>query len=356
MFSFIFDQLLLITSWIVGWIILGKMRFLKPYESSKFPRVSVIIPARNEEINLVKILKALQRQTYTNLQIIVVNDNSTDKTRNVALSFENIKLIDLFEDPPMGWLGKSWACWNGFLKADGEILIFMDADVEPSPEAIESIVGIYSKNKGLVSVWPYQRFERLYEHLTLPFNMVIMGSTGSFSIFKTRPRGSYGPVIAVGKYDYEKLKGHSAIRSHVLEDVKLGEIFAENGYCVENYLGGELVKFRMYPLGVRQMFEGFTKNMSLGAAAVGMNFFLSFLWMIGLYSAAFGILQPYKIFYYGLFALQIYLISHKTGDYNFFDALFYPIHYCFFLLVFFVSLVKVLFLKKVVWKGRNIDV
>ncbi|WP_052465316.1 glycosyltransferase [Thermotoga profunda] len=287
---FLFEQLLLIVSWIIGWMIFAKPKFLKRQEPLIFPSVSVIIPARNEETNIAKIIRLLKEQTYKNFQIIVVNDNSTDKTRDVVLSFKGVELIDLSEEPPKGWVGKSWACWNGFLKADGEILIFMDADVEPSPEAIESLVAIYSKNKGFVSVWPYQRFEKLYEHLTLPFNMVVVGSTGSFSIFSGKPKGSYGPVIVVGRQDYARLGGHSATKSQVLEDVKLGNIFADNGYCLENYLGGELIKFRMYPIGIGQMFEGFTKNMSLGAASVGVNFFLIFLWMIGLYSAAFGIL------------------------------------------------------------------
>ncbi|HEY8542773.1 MAG TPA: glycosyltransferase family A protein [Pseudothermotoga sp.] len=106
---FLFEQLLLIVSWIIGWMIFAKPKFLKRQEPLIFPSVSVIIPARNEETNIAKIIRLLKEQTYKNFQIIVVNDNSTDKTRDVVLSFK-------------------------------------------------------------------------YEHLTLPFNMVVVGSTGSFSI------------------------------------------------------------------------------------------------------------------------------------------------------------------------------
>jgi len=352
----IFEHILLSISWIIGWLIFARMKFLRKQRSSSLPNVSVIIPARNEEVNLPKILSALQRQSYPNFEIIVVNDNSTDKTREIALSFKKVNLVDLLEEPPEGWVGKSWACWNGYLKATGEILIFMDADVEPSVDAVATLVSVHLEKRGLVSVWPYQRFEMLYEHLTLPFNMIVVGSIGSFSIFHQKPVGSYGPVMVVDKKTYGEVQGHHTTKNEILEDMKLGRLFVKKGFCVDNRLGGEIIKFRMYPLGIKQMFEGFTKNMSLGAASVGMNFFLSFLWMVGLYSAAFSVFDLSKTIYYLFFVVQIYFLSRKLGDYTILDAMFYPVHYCFFLVVFFISLVRVLFFRRVTWKGRRIHV
>ncbi|MBC7117160.1 MAG: glycosyltransferase family 2 protein [Pseudothermotoga sp.] len=347
---------LLILSWLVGWTLFSKMRFLEKKISSRRPLVSMIVPARNEEMNIGKILNALKSQTYENLEIIVVNDNSTDQTKQIVQSFEDVKLVDLSCEPPEGWAGKSWACWNGYLNSSGEILIFMDADVEPHSEAVESLVALQIEHNGLVSIWPYQRFERFHEHLSLPFNMLVIGSMGSFSHFKARPIGAYGPVVVVGRRAYEETQGHAAFKDGVLEDIKLGRLFLQKGYRVENYLGGQLVKFRMYPQGIRQLFEGFSKNMALGASSLGAMFFLVFFWMVGLYSASGNLFFfPYSLYYF-LFAVQIYSVSRKTGDYTVLDALLYPVHYMFFLIVFFVSLYKVIFLKRVEWKGRKIRV
>lgn len=308
------------------------------------------------EENMGKILSALKRQTYGNLEIIVVNDNSTDKTREIVQKFEKVKLVDLSSEPPEGWVGKSWACWNGYLNSSGEILIFMDADVEPAAEAVESLVALVLEHDGLISVWPHQRFERFHEHLTLAFNMIVIGSMGSFFIFKTKSMGAYGPVIAVERKKYESVNGHAAFKDGVLEDIKLGKLFLQNGYAVENYLGGQTIRFRMYPKGLKQLFEGFTKNMALGAGSLGPMFLLVFLWMVGLYSAMGNVFSPTHIFYYPLFVTQIYLVSRETGDYTLWDALFYPVHFLFFLLVFSVSLYKVIFMKRVVWKGKKIRV
>jgi hypothetical protein len=179
---------------------------------------------------------------------------------------------------------------------------------------------------------------------------------GSFSIFKIKPMGAYGPAIAVERKKYESVNGHAAFKDGVLEDIKLGKLFLQSGYAVENYLGGQTMKFRMYPEGLKQLFEGFTKNMALGAGSLGPMFLLVFLWMVGLYSAMGNVFSLNYMFYYPLFVVQIYLVSRKTGDYTFWDALFYPVHFLFFLIVFFVSLYKVIFVKKVEWKGRKIRV
>lgn len=237
---------------------------LRKIEPKSRPSVSVIVPARNEELNIAKILTALESQTYKNLEIIVVNDNSTDCTKQIVQKFARVKLVDLPTEPPNGWVGKSWACWNGYLNSSGEILMFMDADVEPSPHAVESLVALYLEHGGLVSVWPHQRFEKFYEHLSLAFNMIVIGSMGSFSIFKTKPMGAYGPVVVVGRREYEDTQGHAALKDGVLEDIKLGKLFLKKVYPVTNYLGGELIKFRMYPQGFKELFKGFAKNMALG--------------------------------------------------------------------------------------------
>ncbi|PHJ13981.1 glycosyl transferase, partial [Fervidobacterium sp. SC_NGM5_G05] len=122
--------------------------------------ISVIIPARNEESNIGKILSLLNLQTVKPYEVIVVDDNSIDRTAKIVKAFQNdnesIKLISLKEEPPEGWVGKSWAIWNGYKHSSGNILIFMDADVEPGEKTLEALVSNYRRYGGLISVWPYQ--------------------------------------------------------------------------------------------------------------------------------------------------------------------------------------------------------
>ena len=352
---------LLILSWIIGWLLLlRRTRFLEAKSlQNKSICTSVIIPAMNEEHNIGKILNTLKTQNYKPYEIIVVNDHSTDKTESVASSYKGIDIISLKKEPPKGWIGKPWSCWNGYLKSSGHLLLFLDADVELSREALESLVTEYKKHAGLISVWPYQRFEKFYEHLIMPFNLIAISSINSFSLFqKSNPIGIFGPVILTSRSDYEKTGGHLAVKNQVVEDLKIGKIFLEKGISVTNILGSEIIKFRMYPKGLKQLFEGLSKNTASGAIQIGIiNFLVICLWFGGIYSSFYyGLYKSLYLIYYPFYALQIYMLIRKTGDYSFWDALFYPLHFIFFLIVFLSSIFKKFILRSVTWKGRKVNV
>uniref|UniRef100_A0A7V4CMN5 Glycosyltransferase n=1 Tax=Fervidobacterium pennivorans TaxID=93466 RepID=A0A7V4CMN5_FERPE len=321
------------------------------------PKISVIIPARNEEKNLSKLLPLVINQSLKPFEIIVVDDNSTDGTFSVARSFPEVTVIRLTEEPPKGWVGKSWAIWNGYLNSSGEYLLFLDADVEPSNELIQSLFLRQKEYGGLISVWPYQRFEKFYEHLTLPFNIMIVYASNNLGFPNKVPSGAFGPTIFTSRRDYEITGGHQAIKDSVLEDIKLGKLYINHGIKVTNFLGNHTIKFRMYPSGFKQLFEGFSKNMSPGATIGGLfSFLLSLIFMAGIYSSFTSVFTLDGVVRYLTVALIIYIMAKPTGDYKWFDALFYPLHYIFFLIVFFNSLYLTIFKKQVYWKGRKIDV
>ncbi|MFN4190622.1 MAG: glycosyltransferase [Pseudothermotoga sp.] len=336
-------------------------RMLQFHESGaqKNYRISIVIPARNEEQNIGKILTLLRKQSILPNEIIVVNDNSSDKTSEIAKGFENIKVVDLKEDPPKGWVGKSWAIWNGFQHSTGEILIFMDADVEPGENAVQALIEQFEKQGGLLSVWPYQRFERFYEHFTAVFNILVIYGSNTLGFPYKTPSGAFGPVILTSRKDYEYTGGHQAIRDSVLEDIKLAKLYIKRGIKVSNFLGNGIIKFRMYPAGFKQLFQGFSKNMSSGATTGGpLTFLLFLLWMAGYYSSfsSFDLSLAYTAFRYIGLSLFFYLLLKPTGDYRWYDALLYPLHFLFFIVVFLYSLYQTVVLKKVNWKGRKIDV
>lgn len=321
-------------------------------------KISVIIPARNEEKNIKKILDSLIKQTADIYEIIVVDDCSEDRTAEYVKMYNNVKLITLKEDPPKGWTGKSWALWNGFLNSEGDTFLFADADTEFNKNAVEVIAQKYAEKRGLISVWPYQRFERLYEHFTFSFNLMALHNSNMLGFPFKNPTGAFGPVIFTGREEYEKTGGHEAIKNFVLDDIKLGKLYLKNNYNVSNYMGNEYVKFRMYPKGFSQMAEGFSKNFSSGAVNGGLlNFFIAFIWISVIFTSFMSFRNIFfTIIRYLTIVFFTFVLSRKSGDYKWYDYIFYPVHFICFLIIFFYSLYITVFLHKVKWRGREISV
>ena len=135
--------------WIIGWVFLNSKSRVIKVEKLKDKEVclSIIIPAKNEEKNTGKVLNSIKRQSYEPYEIIVVNDKSTDKTEAIASTYSGIKIISLDSEPPKGQIGKPWACWNGYLNSTGNLLLFLDADVELAEEALEILITKYFQKK-----------------------------------------------------------------------------------------------------------------------------------------------------------------------------------------------------------------
>ncbi|MBM7559579.1 glycosyltransferase [Marinitoga litoralis] len=336
-------------------IYFGKNKLLKPNNTNlEYHKISVIIPARNEEKNISKILKSIINQSYKPYEIIVVDDSSTDKTPNIVKTFKDVKLIRLNEDPPKGWNGKTWAIWNGYKNSTGDYLLFLDADVELSNNAIEILINKYMQTDGLISVWPYQKLEKFYEHLVFLFNIIIVH--GSNMIRSKKPSGAFGPVILTSRKNYELTGGHEVIKDSVLEDIKLGKLYVKNNINVSNYLGNKIIKFRMYPNGISQLFEGFTKNISSGSTSGGViNLIIALIWISAIFHLFFTFKSIYLLYYFTI-VFMLFLISKNLGDFKWYDYFIFPVHLIFFAITFFYSLYRKLFLHTVIWKGRNIDV
>jgi len=229
---------------------------------------SIIIPARNEEKNIYRILDSINRQSIKPLEILVVDDFSTDKTVEIAKSYE-VKLINP-ETLPKGWAGKNWACFTGALKAKGNILVFVDADVELVDEAIEKILLKCIKEDAVVSVQPFHKINKFYENISVFFNMISFAGINSFTLAGRlfHPKGIYGPVMALSAEKYFRSGGHRSVKGHVLEDMEIGKKFVEKGYKVLNYGGKGSIDFRMYPERFNDLIEGWSKNFASGASGI----------------------------------------------------------------------------------------
>ncbi|HSY48654.1 MAG TPA: glycosyltransferase [Thermoanaerobaculia bacterium] len=244
--------------------------------------VSVVIPARDEARIIERTVRAFLAQTYPNLEIIVINDRSTDGTGEIvrAIDDERLRIID-GEEPPPGWLGKPWALHQGSRLARGELLLFVDADVVYAPAAVQAAVAhLEQRRTSLLSLLPYFEMHGFGENAAMP---VLAMTCFSFmpSWFSNRTRFAAlaiggGTGNLVGREVYEASGGHEALKDSVVDDVALARQVRRSGRTTEIVRADDLVALRMYH-GLAEVVEGFTKN---AFAVVGRNY------VVGVFFAA----------------------------------------------------------------------
>jgi 4,4'-diaponeurosporenoate glycosyltransferase len=326
---------------------------------------SVIVPARNEESSLPFLLASLKRQSVKPSEILVVDDGSSDATARIAAR-AGCRVIAAGRRP-RGWLGKTWACWVGARAARHELLIFLDADTRLEPDGFGRMLAEKAARGGVVTVQPWHETGGAAEKLSSLFNIVAMAAINAFTALGDAlpPAGCFGPCILCGRTDYFRAGGHRAVRGSVLEDVEMGRRFLHAGIAVHCFGGSRTIRFRMYPGGIPQQVEGWSKNMARGAAGSHPVVLAGiFLWFTGLFSAAFfgvrwgatgatvGAIEA--VVFYLLYCAQLLWMMRKVGNFGALSALAYPVHLLFFLFVFLRSLVLTYVVRSVSWKGRVI--
>ncbi len=329
---------------------------------SNYPTISVIIPARNEELNLPLLLGDLRAQNLADLEIICVDDESEDSTSQIALE-NGVKLISL-KSKPEGWTGKSWGCHNGAGAARGELLLFLDADVRLGPDGIIKLLSAYLQQGCTVSVQPYHRTEKVYEQLSMIFNLVQIAANGT-ALPKPRNIGLYGPVILISRQDYEKAGGHQRVKTSVVDDMALGSQIKKAGLKYSLYVGNSDISYRMYADGLRSLLQGWIKNMATGATKTPAPVFIMvFLWIASLISVPlhiiiFSILMNWLwlgiyIVLYIVWLCLLAVLKIRIGKFHVWAVILYPILMLFTLVIILVSAIKKIFGLKVKWKGRSI--
>lgn len=324
-------------------------------------KLSIIIPARNEEDNLPHLLHALKIQTLMPYEIIVVDDFSTDNTKEIAESYG----VTVISNPslPAGWTGKNWAVWNGYQHATGDVIAFLDADIRFAPRALELLVKARNKLGGVLSIVPYHYTEKMFEKLALIFNVLgVYAFTSPFEKNNSQ-KGLYGSCIITTREDYEAIKGHEGIKSEMLDDLNLGATYARAGIPVNNFIGYGLVSFRMYPNGGKSMIQGFGKGAVLGTSKLkaGTITFIA-IWVVGLIvsslfpffmTTSWGI--PLLIGYL-LYMAQLFYFVKYIGIFGIVMPVVHVISTLFFILIMLYSVYQVVFLGHVAWKGRQVKV
>lgn len=362
------ELLWLLLPWSLAFVFLGRMRTCPPL-TSRIPdiEVSVIIPARNEQSRLPPLLASLEGQDYGRYEVIVVDDNSTDATAELARA-AGAKTLILTELAP-GWLGKPHACWVGAQEASGDIFVFLDADTALEPTALSRIVATHAKYGGLVSVQPYHRMLKAYERLSSIFFIVMMGSIRSFTLAgdAVKPNGSFGPCMVCSREDYFRTGGHRLVRAEIIDDVALAREMSQRGVRVSNFIGEGTLSFRMYPGGLGDLAEGWTKNFARGAMTTDPLMLAMMIgWVYGAFASAdaalgglhqgMSLMAAAGVAVYLAYVAQLWWLLRQLGNFGLGTALSYPVALVFFTWVFVRSLYCTLVRNSVRWKGRSVPV
>jgi hypothetical protein len=310
-------------------------------------RVSVVVPARNEAGSLPRLLESLAKLEVRPWQVIVVDDGSTDGTADVARAL-GAEVIEASE-PPEGWLGKPWACHVGAETSTGTHLLFLDADTWLAPDALGRLVAAH--DGGVLSVQPHHVTERPYEQMSAYFNVV--GLVGS------SPDGmAFGPCLLTTVGEYRRVGGHAAVRGEVIEDVRLAQLYRAEGLPVRAFRGAELVRFRMYPDGVRQLIDGWTKNIAAGASTTRLAPLLGTIaWIAANILAAFRAVTqpgPWTAAAWVLVGAELWWSLRRVGRFRWWTAALFPLPLAVFLAVFSRSTVATLTHRPVTWRDRQV--
>lgn len=206
-----------------------KLEWTARYRIKSKPKVSIIVPARNEEGTILICLQSLLSQDYDNYEVIAIDDSSTDKTPSIIseLSEKNHRLIAVkAPSRPEDWIGKNWACFQGYQKSSGEILLFTDADTVHKTNSLSSAVNtmIHGQLDALTLV-PKLICYDIITKFTLPVLSIFLHSRYS-PLRVNNPKNKigyfFGSFYLISKKNYEKIGTHEKVRQELVEDGALG--------------------------------------------------------------------------------------------------------------------------------------
>ncbi|MGE0226317.1 MAG: glycosyltransferase family 2 protein [Acetobacteraceae bacterium] len=257
-----------------GPLLLGAMNlrlYRRPEPAAGQPSVSVLIPARNEEANIAEACAAVLANRDVDLDLVVLDDHSTDRTAAILRGIDDPRLrVAEAPDLPPGWSGKQHACMHLARLARHETMVFVDADVRLTPDALSRIAGFLQRHDvGLASGFPHQRTETWGERLLLPLIHFLLLGYLPMRIMQRLSAPSLGAgcgqLIAVRRAAYERAGGHAAIRESWHDGVTLPRAFRRAGCMTGLFDADRLAVCRMYG-SAAEVWHGLMKNATEGMA------------------------------------------------------------------------------------------
>jgi chlorobactene glucosyltransferase len=288
---------------------MGRLSRVRRSAQDPRPRVSIVVPARDEARGIEAAVRSHLAQDYPDFEVIVVDDRSADATPGIlaALAAEDPRLsVVSGVEPPSGWLGKPHALHQGAARASGEILLFADADVRYAPSALsEAVAMLQQRRLDLLALFPFVETEGFWEAVLMPYIPVSFFFGPAFllnSDLQKRFAAGGGTGMLMRCEAYQRAGGHEALRDSVIDDIHLAIRVRRAGGRCRMTLADDLVRIRMYR-GFREIWDGFTKNIAFtfeGWMALPLalsTLFIFVAWVLPapvLAAAAFGAAIPVR--------------------------------------------------------------
>jgi chlorobactene glucosyltransferase len=338
------------------------------------PMVSLIVPARNEESNILPCLESLVKQDYPNIEIIVVDDNSEDATAAVVSKMmERDSRVRLLKGAPLpaGWAGKPFACFQAAQQAKGEWLLFTDADTTHSPDMLRRTLALAVENRvDLLSGFPRQLTAPLSQKITIPMIYFIIMVLAPLWLLHRSPKAvasvAIGQFLLFSKKAYWGIGGHEAVKNRITEDLYLGAEIARNGGRHLAVDLSDLVSCRMYN-SFGAAWEGLTRALYAvssisfvaltGLLVAGYLCFLApffWLWKIIFSQTASPVWGPLVIFQVGLLFIMRRWVDERFKE-SLLATLLYPLGITFIIAVVVNGMARQMSGAGISWKKRTYD-
>ncbi|MDO3625514.1 glycosyltransferase family 2 protein [Mucilaginibacter sp. BT774] len=323
--------------------------------------VSILIPVRNEEKNILTLLQSIEKQDYNNYEVIVLDDDSSDRTYHICAEFAHkhsafsvIKGKELTGP----WLGKNFACYQLAKRARGEFLLFLDADEQIFNGLINSAIHrMHFRKLALLSLFTNQQMNTFGEWLTVPLmhylllnllplrlvylakNPAVAAASGQFMLFNTEI--------------YRQYEWHKGAKDKVVEDVEIMKQVKARGFNGESLLANGMISCRMYT-GYNTAINGFGKNF---LAAFNYNIFSFLVFLLLLITGPMIVIITLNfqliLMMSGLILLTRIMISLESGQNAYINVILHPLQMFSLVLIAFSAIQKYL-TKTTEWKGRKI--
>lgn len=328
-------------------------------------KVSLLIPARNEEGSIGSCLRSLINQDHQNLEIIVLDDHSTDRTRAIVES-QNPKIKLISGKPiPAGWTGKNWACHQLSKQATGDILFFIDADAVLEPAAITSVLHVMeAENVDMVASLLRNQGTSFSSSILLPIvNHAILALFPASLIHRSSNPDialAFGPFIGVSTTAYVESGGHASHPDHIVDDVQLARSVKAAGYQQRLINGTDLATTTWYS-GFRDIWRGFSKN-AYGALSYRTSLSLLVTFLVApllalpflrLLAGFFGAPVPMEVLWQVVLLILGRFITSSVGRDPLWGVIFHPFAMLFWGATLFWSMIIAMTGQSIEWKSRN---
>jgi glycosyltransferase involved in cell wall biosynthesis len=279
------------------------LKDISPDSLDVWPALTIIVPALNEEETIGQAMRTLLQLDYPDLEIIAVNDRSTDRTGPIldSLSGEDSRLrVVHIAELPSGWLGKNHALQRAAEQARGEYILFTDADVHFDPTALRRAITLaMERNLGHLVVFPHVEMHGFWETVSVWYFGIVL--VMKFRPWKVPDPKAKDAFLGIGAFNlvktdaYWKMGGHAALPMDVADDIKLGKLMKLSGARADSAASDGMVYLR-WVVGLRGIVHGLTKNMFAGynfnpllAIATSFAVFMFTVWpAIGLWVGPLG--------------------------------------------------------------------